>query len=299
MCYKCEQGRKKSLKMATLEDKILGEKLQNYCSSSEESDGQSDSESDNILNKSKSALETDATACAAESNKWEGTSTNTGPKGVIKDWQRYKQLETEKREGDEKERIELAKKLTLTVQSALDEEKEKIAEDDPELADLLNDEFLLTYQKKRMEEMMLRSQHSKKFGQVIHLKEADDFLNAIDNEDKAVTVVIHIFEENVEACRTMNTCLNDLCKLYENVKFCTLLGSKAGLTRNFKVNGVPALLVYKNGQLVGNFVKLADDLGNDFYPEDVQGYLVEHGVLEDKTCTPLIVKRSNDGDDSE
>lgn len=56
--------------MATLEDKILGEKLHNYCSSSEDSDdekGPSDS--------SKPPPETPS--------KWEGSSTNTGPKGTI------------------------------------------------------------------------------------------------------------------------------------------------------------------------------------------------------------------------
>ena len=33
----------------------------------------------------------------APTRDWDGSSANTGPKGVIKDWQRYKQLETEKR----------------------------------------------------------------------------------------------------------------------------------------------------------------------------------------------------------
>lgn len=284
--------------MASLEDKILGEKLHNYCSSSEESDGGcSDTDSENLKSKNKSAL-TEVTP-STETNKWEGTSTNTGPKGVIKDWQRYKQLENEKREESDRERIELMKKLTLTVQSALDEEREKAADEDPELADLLNDEFLLTYQKKRMEELMSQSQHNRKFGHVIHLQNGGDFLNAIDKEDKAVTVVVHIYENNVEACHTMNVCLNQLCKIHTNVKFCTIVGSSAGMSKHFKANGVPALLIYKNGQLMGNFVKLADDLGNDFCVEDVQGYLIEHGMLEDKTCTPLIIKSTSDSDDSD
>ena len=38
----------------------------------------------------------------------------TGPKGVIKDWQRYKQLEAEKRASQSLEKMQLAKKLTLT-----------------------------------------------------------------------------------------------------------------------------------------------------------------------------------------
>lgn len=276
--------------MATLEDKILGEKLQYYCSSSEESDGEnSDSDSEGPKKPGPGA----EGASLPEPNKWEGTSTNTGPKGVIKDWQRFKQLEIEKREADEAERLALMKKLTLTVQSALDEEREKAALDDPDLAELLNDEFLLTYQKQRMQEMLQQNRHDCKFGELILLKSGQEFLDAIDKENKAVTVIIHLYEEHVEACRTMNLCLKNLCKLYQEVKFCAIIGSRAGLSREFKDKGVPALLIYKSGQLVGNFVRLTDDLGNEFTAEELQDHLVEHGMLEDKSCTPLLIKKGS------
>lgn len=279
--------------MATLEDKILGEKLHNYCSSSEESDNESDSEKEEKPTELKVE---ESPAKPLEAKEWEGTSTNTGPKGVIEDWRRFKQLEIEKREKNERERIELAKRLTMTVQSALDEEREKAAQEDPELAELLNDEFLLAYQKKRMQEMISQSQHNLKFGELMFLKDGSEFLKAIDQEHKAVKVLVHIYEDNVDACRAMNDSLKVLSKVYDDVKFCAILSSRAGMSRDFKISGVPALLVYKGGQLVGNFVRLSDDLGNDFCPEDVQGYLVEHGMLEDKSCRPLII---NDGEDED
>lgn len=53
--------------MATLEDKILGVKLHNYCSSSEESDGDSDGED----NSKKTTKEPEG-ASLPEPNKWEG-----------------------------------------------------------------------------------------------------------------------------------------------------------------------------------------------------------------------------------
>lgn len=276
--------------MATLEDKILGEKLHNYCSSSEGSDGEnSDTESEAQKNEAPQAE-------LPEPNKWEGTSTNTGPKGVIKDWQRFKQLETEKRAGNEKERIALMKKLSMTVQSALDEEREKAAAEDPDLAELLDDDFLLEYQRKRMEEMLSKTEHDKQFGQLFYLTNGQEYLDAIDKENKAVKVIIHIYEPTVEACRCMNAALTSLSQLYGKVKFCAIVGSRAGMSRDFKVKGVPALLVYKAGQIVGNFVRLTDDLGQDFDAEDVQNYLVEHGMLEDKSCKPLIIKSGVDED---
>lgn len=40
-------------------------------------------------------------------------------------------------------------------------------------------------------------------------------------------------------------------------------------------NGLPAILVYKGGQLVGNFIKVTDQLGHDFYAVEVEGFLQE------------------------
>lgn len=204
-------------------------------------------------------------------------------------------MECEKRADQDIERIALAKKLTLTVQSALDEEKEKAALDDPDLSELLTDDFLLQFQKQRMQELLNHNRHDLKFGKLLYLRNGQEYLDAIDKENKSVTVVVHIYEDYVEACRTMNACLTELAKMYEGVKFCTIVGSQAGMSKEFKVNGVPALLVYKGGQLIGNFIRMSDDLGRDFYPEDVQGYLVEHGLLEDRSCVPGIIR--NDCED--
>lgn len=281
--------------MATLEDKILGEKLHNYCSSSEGSDNE-DSGDESRKTKNAPAKETKP---PAETNKWEGTSTNTGPKGVIEDWRKFKQLENEKRGETERAKIEIAKKLTMTVRTALDEEREKATIEDPELAELLDDGFLLNYQKKRIEEMMQQTNLKKKFGELTLLRNGQEFLDAIDKEDKAVTIIIHIYEDRVEACRIMNQCLKQLCRIYEYVKFAAIVASEAGVSREFKVDGVPALLVYKAGNIVGNFVKITNNLGNSFQAEDVQGFLIEHGLLEDKSLTPALVRSSAADSDSD
>lgn len=90
----------------------------------------------------------------------------------------------------------------------------------------------------------------------------------------------------------MNQCLKQLCKVYSAVKFCAIVASQAGVSQQFKADGVPALLVYKAGNVIGNFVKISNDLGNSFQVEDLQGYLIEHGLLEDKSLTPALIKSS-------
>lgn len=232
--------------MSTLEDKLLGEKLHYYCSSSEDEgndSANSDKESDD--EKYQGPITEPIEPSFSE---WGGTSSNTGPKGVIKvklylkffiqicnycicfnmyrmyfkDWQRYKQLEAEKRDAQEKERLQLIKKLSLTCRSTLDEEKE-ILQSDPDLAELLADEFLLEYQRQRMKEMLSRAEKLR-FGRVLNLETTDHFLEAIDDEDESVTIIVHIYENNIPGCEAMNGCLISVAEDYPFVKFCKILG---------------------------------------------------------------------------
>ena len=72
--------------MATLDDKLMGEKLHYYCSSSEdEDDGAPKFVPDNG--------EEEPGSSRGMGGKLSGA--NTGPKGVIEDWRRFKQLEKE------------------------------------------------------------------------------------------------------------------------------------------------------------------------------------------------------------
>lgn len=269
-------------KMATLDDKILGEKLHNYCSSSED-DGGSDYEDSRSGDEEGNSPAPQQSAEPAPVNSWNGTASNTGPKGVLEDWRRFKQLEAENRAELEKERIALAKKLTLSVKPEREEaEEKKIEELEDELNELIDEEFLLKYQQQRMQELMNQLQKAPKFGKVVTLNTQDEFLNAIDKEDQKVTVIIHLYSSNSIACETMDGCLNVLATEYPMTKFCRIAVDVAGLSRHFRIDGVPALLVYKGGQIIGNFVQLATELGNDFFATDVERFLIEYGMLPEK-----------------
>lgn len=262
--------------MATLEDRLLGEKLEYYCSSSEDED-----ESTNVT--------LDKSAPPPPTQNWEGSSTNTGPKGVLKDWQRFKQLETENRLEQEKEKVLLAKKLALSCRSHLDDEKEREKEEE-DVDALIGEDFLRQYISRRMEEMMVNTSMKSQFGQLISLENGETFLDAIDKEDKAVTVIVHIYDQDASGCQAMNGCLSCLAQDYSHVKFCKLPASAAGVSSQFKVTGLPALLIYKSGHLMGNFVRLTDEFGEDFYATDVESFLIEHGMLMDKTLVPPGIK---------
>lgn len=256
--------------MATLEDKLTGEKLQYYCSSSEDEE-------------EPQKLEKDPTPSLQNQNRSHGKH-QTGPKGVVQDWQLYKQLESEQREENERQRIELAKKLSVTTSTAREDEERKLDEElDAEFQELMSEEFLQRFQKERIAEMMKKSGHVKKFGQVIDLNSCDEFLDAVDKEDESVTVVIHIYDVKYSPCKKVNEYLSIIAADYNTIKFCKINSSVAGMSRNFHANGLPALLVYKGKQLIGNHIRVTDDLTDDFFASDLESFLIENGVMIDKS----------------
>uniref|UniRef100_A0A182QUU1 Phosducin domain-containing protein n=1 Tax=Anopheles farauti TaxID=69004 RepID=A0A182QUU1_9DIPT len=290
--------------MATLDDKLLGEKIHNYCSSSEDEGGEDDCDSSEASSACKSGgkpgassksgfrsvTDSEPTTLVQNKTHWSGTAGNTGPKGVIQDWQRFKQLEAERREQDEVEKLRLLKKLSITARTKEeDTAAEAMHELDAEFQELMDEDFLLEYQRKRMAEMLAMMDKKGCHGNLVHLKDGGEFLQAVDKEDKNTTVVIHIYREKYGPCVKMNEALTRLAKEYTNVKFCKFISSDAGLSNLFKTSGVPALLIYKGGHMIGNFVKLVDDLSDEFDFSDVESFLVENGIINDKSCKPTIV----------
>ena len=66
------------------------------------------------------------------------------------------------------------------------------------------------------------------------------------------------------------------------MKFCQIKATEARLSTSFLEQGLPALLAYKNNTLLGNFIRVSDTLGNDFYANDVASFLKSYGVLPEK-----------------
>lgn len=275
--------------MATLEDKLMGEKLHYYCSSSEDED-------------EPLVKNDDQAPGGAAPNP--GPGNRTGPKGVIEDWRRFKQLETEKREESERERLALAKKLSMTCRS---EREDQEVEKELEKLEIDNDddEFFKEYMKKRMEEIQLSVITRKQFGgQIFQLKSGEEFLHCVDDPElREVQVIIHIWEAGHPGCQAIDGCLQIIAKEYTQAKFCRIQASSAPLSSRFKAAGVPAILVYRSGELISSFVRITDTLGDDFYASDLESFLVENGVLTDAKSLPSIIRGpaivANDSDSDE
>ena len=105
-----------------------------------------------------------------------------------------------------------------------------------------------------MKEMMERTQNTtKKFGSVIQLDSGESFLDCSEREDEKVTVVVMVYDPRVEGCDAMAGCLEVLAPQYPHIKWCKILctapGFSAHLSKQFKTTAVPALLIYRAGEI--------------------------------------------------
>uniref|UniRef100_A0A6I8NG56 Phosducin like n=1 Tax=Ornithorhynchus anatinus TaxID=9258 RepID=A0A6I8NG56_ORNAN len=280
--------------MTTLDDKLLGEKLQYYYSSSDDEDSERE-------DKSKGATLDESVPGEAELGS-DGLTVNTGPKGVINDWRRFKQLETEQREEQCREMERLIKKLSMTCRSHFDEEDDK--QKQKELQEKINgkmtlkeygimqdgqddEAFLQQYRKQRMEEMRQQLHSGPQFKQVFEIPSGEGFLETVDKEPKSTLVIIHIYEDDIPGAEPMNGCMICLAAEYPAVKFCKVKSSLIGASTRFTNNALPALLIYRGGELIGNFVRVTDQLGEDFFAVDLEAFLQECGLLPDKDVVLL------------
>ncbi|XP_010193273.1 PREDICTED: phosducin-like protein [Mesitornis unicolor] len=286
--------------MTALDDKLLGEKLQYYYSSSEGEDEDSekeDKEGDSTVPESVGEVELSS----------DGSAVNTGPKGVINDWRRFKQLETEQRQEQCREMERLIKKLSMTCRSHLDDEADK--QNQKELQEKINgkmtlqeynmihndeddEEFLQRYRKQRMEEMRQQLYSGQQFKQVFEISSGEAFLDTVDKEHKSTLIMIHIYEDDIPGTEALNGCMICLAAEYPAVKFCRVKSSLIGASARFTSNALPALLIYKAGELIGNFVRITDQLGEDFFAVDLEAFLQECGLLPEKDLVLLTSIRN-------
>ncbi|CAB3987430.1 Hypothetical predicted protein [Paramuricea clavata] len=213
-----------------LEDKLLGYKAQNYVSSSE-SEGEDDEDSGRESGgevKNKNTEETPQLDLRVD-------GPMTGPKGVLEDYRRYRQLAAEQREEKKAELEALAKKFSITCQSSLDEEKEKSATKEFEFDE--EDEFVKMYHMKRLQEMRRRAEEyvssiRPTFGTLQDIP-GKEYLDAVDKENANVVIVMHLYQPGVEGCSVMTGCLKVLSQQYPRVKFCQVLASETGISKYF------------------------------------------------------------------
>lgn len=265
--------------MTDLENRLMSGKTVSYVSDSDDDDD--NNEAYNI------ELEEQAAQGKIDDLSNPYTGPQTGPKGVLEDYKQYKNICRIEQQEAIKEQIAIHKKMAFTADpNKHPDPKNKTNDDsdDEEDFDFEDDEFLKEYHAKRLAQLQKNledkiTQKLPQFGELFDLKSAEDLLNVIEKENKETIVIVHLYDPNINTCVLMNDCLKCLAQQYRHVKFCKVLASQAGLSLQFKLNALPALQVYKNGSLIGNYIKMQEQLDKIFYTADVENFLIEVDVF--------------------
>ncbi|KAE8611405.1 hypothetical protein XENTR_v10012436 [Xenopus tropicalis] len=231
-----------------------------------------------------------------EETDFEGSATNTGPKGVIHDWRKFK-LISEDQESIPPNKKEILRQMSSPYKPPIKDEKDtkeklsrKMSMQEYELINDKEDEHCLKkYRKQCMHDMHQRLSFGPKYGYLVELKSGDEFLEAIEKESKTTTVIVHIFADDIKGCEALNNCLTCLALEYPTVKFCKIKAADTGAGERFSSEVLPTLLVYKAGELISNFISVTENLNDEFFAVDVESFLNEYGLLPERDAQGTVV----------
>ncbi|KAG1963730.1 phosducin b isoform X1 [Pimephales promelas] len=212
--------------------------------------------------------------------------TQTGPKGVINDWRKFKL------ESMDQEVLPPSKRELLRQMSSPQKPKDtcvgglnrKMSAQEYELIKEDDEKSLRKYRKQCMQEMHEHLSFGPKFETVYDLDSGEAFLDVIEKEHRLTVVVVHIYKDGVKGCDALNSCMDCLASEYNTVKFCRIPAAATGAGERFSDDVLPTLLVYKAGELLGNFLAVTQHFNEEFFATDVEVFLNEYGLLPVKEC---------------
>uniref|UniRef100_A0A8C6SGR0 Phosducin n=1 Tax=Neogobius melanostomus TaxID=47308 RepID=A0A8C6SGR0_9GOBI len=206
------------------------------------------------------------------------------PKGVITDWRRFK-LDSVDQSIPQKKR-ELLRQMSTPRED--DKANRKMSVQEYEMIKDEDEHSLKRYRKQCMQEMHERLSFGPKFDTVHELESGEAFLEVIEKEHRLTLVVVHIYQQGIKECEQMNSCLDCLAAEYPTVKFCRIDAVATGAAERFSSEVLPTLLVYKAGELLGNFLAITKHFNEEFFATDVEAYLNEYGLLPEKESTACM-----------
>ncbi|XP_074490963.1 phosducin b [Sebastes fasciatus] len=226
----------------------------------------------------------------------EETATQTGPKGVINDWRRFKL------ESMDQENLPPAKRELLRQMSSPGRPKDdgksgvnrKMSVQEYEMLKEEDEGCLKKYRKRCMQDMHDKLSFGPRFEGVHDLVSGEAFLEVIEKEHYSTVVVVHIYKAGVKGCEEVNSCLDCLATEYPAVKFCRIDAVASGASERFSDEVLPTLLVYKAGELLGNFLACTQHLTEEFFATDVEAFLNSYGLLPEKELAGVEDEEEND-----
>lgn len=121
-----------------------------------------------------------------------------------------------------------------------------------EMEDDLDEEFMRQYKAKRLQELQ-QTKDQPKFEGIREITR-QDYIDEVTNAPKGTYVVLHLYQNSVEACELMNRALFEASEKYKHIKFLKIVATKC--IENYPDHNCPTLVIYLNGTLLVTLPKL-------------------------------------------
>ncbi|KAJ2722272.1 phosducin [Coemansia sp. Benny D115] len=182
------------------------------------------------------------------------------------------------------------------VEKAQEEEARRLEDLDLEALDELEDEeddqILEHYRQQRMAEMQAQLA-KEKYGELYQISEPD-YKREVTQASTDTWIVVHLFRDSIPECKLMNRHLSELAQQYRATKFVKIISVEC--IHNYPDANLPTLLVYGNGDMRAQLVRLDRFGGMKTKRKDIEGYLLDIGAV-DKTLRRALA--GDDGSDSD
>ncbi|KAJ2008527.1 phosducin [Coemansia thaxteri] len=145
-----------------------------------------------------------------------------------------------------------------------------------ELEDEEDDQVLEQYRQQRLAEMKAVAS-KERFGELRHISEPD-YKREVTEASQESWIVVHLFRDSIPECKLMNRFMAELAQQYRATKFVKIVSVEC--IHNYPDSNLPTLLVYGNGDMRGQLVRLDRFGGMRTKKKDVEKYLIGLGAVD-------------------
>ena len=201
-------------------------------------------------------------------------SGNTGVKGVLADYREAQQQEQLRKEEERLESLRAFQRATRPGCRADDTNRnnnDNASEDDSSHLDDSDDEFIKKFRHQRLTQLQQNQSAAPSSSlpptfSLLTSVSPEEYVQLVDSIDPRVFLVVHLYEASIQHCRMLHSTLEKVAQSMDWAKFIQVQALEASPTLDTIC--LPALLVYKRGELVHNLVRFME-----FNPEDVMDTL--------------------------
>lgn len=146
-----------------------------------------------------------------------------------------------------------------------------------ELEDEEDEDFLDSYKQKRMEELR-KLQTKEKYGMVYPISKPE-WAKEVTEASKQGWVLVHLSCQSALQSRLVSALWPQLAGKFRDIKFCDIEGKRA--IENYPDANCPTIIIYKDGDVVKQYVGLSMLNGNDTRMGDFERVLTEIGAVKE------------------